>query len=55
MSAGDGVECFDLPMTLENWAPECADRGRAVEAPAPSSWSKAVYEAGLNRSRQLAD
>src|SRR5215467_5213102 len=35
MSAGNGVECFDLRMTLENQAAECADRGRAVEAPAP--------------------
>src|SRR5215468_10974180 len=34
MSAGDGVECFDLRMTLENQAAECADRGRAVETTA---------------------
>jgi hypothetical protein len=55
MSAGDGVECFDLRMTLENQAAECADRGRAVEAPAASSCGDAANEPGLNRLRELAD
>jgi hypothetical protein len=55
MSAGDGVECFDLGMTLENQAASVQIAGLLSRPRRASSCGDAAHEPGLNRLPELAD